>query len=116
MTECPPKPWHDPHYLRVAYWGRGQTADAIADACGVSHNTILYWMEKHGIVRREKNARRTLSSGELITDLQRVADLVDGIPSTTDYGRHGAYTATTVINHFGTWTDALREAGVYDHD
>lgn len=50
-------PYRDPDYLRVAYWQRGQTLSEIASTCGVITNTVVYWMRKHNIPRREAKPR-----------------------------------------------------------
>jgi len=112
---CPTKPWHDPHFLRVAYWGREQSANAIADSCGVSHTTILRHMKKHGIPRRD-NERRWISREDVIDSIQRVAEEIDGIPSYSDYQRHGEYCCITPRKKFGSWADALLAAGVLGDD
>jgi hypothetical protein len=113
---CPEEPWHDPHFLRVAYWGRGQSINAIADSCGVSHTTILHYMEQHEIPRRGRRGTRKISREELIDSIQRAAEEIDGVPSTADHQRHGACGTTTVKQRFGSWPDALLAAGVLGDD
>jgi transcriptional regulator with XRE-family HTH domain len=49
--------YRDPEYLRVAYWGRGQTLSEIAGTLGVAVNTVARWMRKHNIPRRGKDLR-----------------------------------------------------------
>jgi len=113
---CPAKPWHDPHFLRVAYWGRKQSVNAIADSCGVSHTTILHYMRQHGIPRRGRDGTRKISREELIDSIQRAAEEIDGVPSTADYQRHGEYCCITPRKKFGSWADALLAAGVLGDD
>lgn len=52
--------------------------------------------------------------GELLADLERVAEIVGGEPSKGDYKEHGEYALSTITYRFETWIDAKQEAGVYD--
>jgi hypothetical protein len=52
MTE---KPYQDEEWLRQKYEEEFKSIRQIADECGVTKNTILYWMMKHGIERRDKH-------------------------------------------------------------
>ncbi|QSG05304.1 homing endonuclease associated repeat-containing protein [Halapricum desulfuricans] len=48
---------------------------------------------------------------ELINELQRVADMNDGVPTSTDMDRDGKFSAGTYFNRFDSWTAALETAG-----
>lgn len=48
----------------------------------------------------------------LLDDVREVADITGGPPSITDYERHGRYAMTTYRRRFGSFTDALIEAGL----
>lgn len=52
-----------------------------------------------------------LSKTELIEDIQRVHDEHDKL-TVQLYREHGNHAASTVINHFGSWNDAVEEAGI----
>jgi len=110
MTDCATRLYRDPAFLRVAYWGRGQSSYAIGQVCGVSGPTIRKWMRRHDIPRREREIPRE----DLLADIQAVADHVAGVPSTEDYHEHGTYSLRATQTRFGAWADALRAAGVFD--
>lgn len=43
----------DAEWLREQYWDEGRNSNDIADELGVKGTTILRWMERHGIERRD---------------------------------------------------------------
>lgn len=49
----------DPEWLHDQYWDEGLSAEKIAVEVGVTGQTVLNWMKRHGIPRRE--ARQTPS-------------------------------------------------------
>ena len=49
---------------------------------------------------------------ELLNDLHRVADIVGSSPSQPEYSRHGNYSKSTIQRRFGSWNEALIEAGL----
>lgn len=51
---------------------------------------------------------------ELLADIQRVADEVDGEPSYQEYQSNGEYAIKGVTYRFGTWLEAKKAAGVYN--
>ena len=51
-----------------------------------------------------------ISDADLITELQRLADEVDRIPTIPQMNEHGKYAASTYKNHFGSWSAAVEEA------
>lgn len=48
---------------------------------------------------------------ELLDDIRRVGDIVDGNPSTADYHEHGVSTVNTHLRRFGSWLKAKELAG-----
>lgn len=58
-------PYHDERWLRLEYEERGQSATDIAARFGVSENTILYFLEGHGISRRSVSEARELKQWRL---------------------------------------------------
>lgn len=60
----------------------------------------------------EKTIKRTfLSKEDLLNDLRRVAELGGGI-STSIYGRSGYHSVSHIQRRFGSWTAALKMAGL----
>lgn len=56
------EPWRDEHLLRKLYWEDGSSSHEIADDLNCSYRTVLRWMEKYDIPRRdqaEATSRRT---------------------------------------------------------
>jgi hypothetical protein len=53
-----------------------------------------------------------IADDDLLADLRRVADDLGRAPKTAEYDERGAYAYRTVRDRFGTWADALREAGL----
>jgi len=47
---------------------------------------------------------------ELINELQRLGDAIDGIPTSTDMDRDGNFSAGIYFNRFGSWAAALEAA------
>jgi transposase-like protein len=54
----PPQKHHDPEWLRDAYWTRNLTAQEIAAQCDVHVTTIIRFLQKAGIARRDRAAAR----------------------------------------------------------
>jgi hypothetical protein len=54
-----------------------------------------------------------IAEEELIEELHRVADEINGKPTVAQMNNHGEYWVSTYKNRFGSWTDALKAAG-YD--
>lgn len=54
----------------------------------------------------------TYTDDEIIKDIKRVSNRESGRLSSTTYSKHGDPSVTTVINRFGSWKNALEEAGL----
>jgi len=52
-----------------------------------------------------------IPTAELLEEVARVADVVDGNPTIADIDTSGEYSYETYRQRFGSWTKALREAG-----
>ena len=53
------KPWHDGDRLERLYWLDGLSINELAEKFECGPTTILYWMDQHGIPRRDHaNATR----------------------------------------------------------
>ena len=63
-------------------------------------------------------AAQTYSDEELIEEVRHVADVADadGAPSAQDFCDHSDIADTTVIRRFGSWRDAVEEAGFEPND
>ena len=56
------KPFWSEDWLRKEYWDKGRTTQEIADDFGVTDSSILHWMRKHNIQRRNISEVRELKS------------------------------------------------------
>jgi len=57
------------------------------------------------------NNRGSITNGELLEEISRVSEIVDGQPRFRDMEKYGKYSAVTYHKRFGSWIDALNEAG-----
>jgi transposase-like protein len=54
----------------------------------------------------------TIPDDELLRDIRRVSEKVGQTPTISQYREHGEYTRGTVRNHFGSWSEGVRKAGL----
>jgi hypothetical protein len=59
-----------------------------------------------------EHSKQLVSDEELIQDIQRVAEKVDGPPLIREYREHGKYSDDTLIRRFGSFNDAVDAAGL----
>src|SRR5690606_28044179 len=59
------KPFYDPDWLRHHYVNLGLTTTEIGEMAGVHRDTILYWLRKHGIPRRQAGYRLRMRPEEV---------------------------------------------------
>jgi len=52
------------------------------------------------------------SRQELLNELKRLANDLDHTPTFEDMNRHGKYSALTYRNHFDSWNNAIKTAGM----
>jgi hypothetical protein len=48
---------------------------------------------------------------KLLASIRAVAETVDGVPSQTDYHEHGEHGVSVLQRRFGSWSQAVKEAG-----
>jgi hypothetical protein len=81
-----------PYYNRFGSWNRAVELAGFEPFTGVSED--IY------------------STEELLTELQRLAEERGRPPTTEDMRNHGRMSTQPIVNRFGSWIDALREAGL----
>ncbi|CQH65332.1 uncharacterized protein HHUB_6101 (plasmid) [Halobacterium hubeiense] len=59
----------------------------------------------------EPTVYRDIADTELLADIRETADEQGNAPTSPEYTERGTYTARTVIQRFGTWSDAVEAAG-----
>ena len=94
----------------------------IREICGYSKNKLIQYfgsvisaLKAAKIPLRPPKINGTIySDKKIIQAIQRVAKNLGHIPSSIEYKKHFLKTATiqTIINHFGSWSDALKAAGL----
>jgi predicted HNH restriction endonuclease len=60
----------------------------------------------------EKNSKKNISEEELLSELNRLAEELDRSPKRRDMREFGKYSGGVYWKRFGSWNDALREAGL----
>lgn len=95
-----------------------KTADMKDDGVysyGVYYDRFGSWKEAvtEAGFETEENNRETdrISEKELIAELNQLYDDLGQVPKTTDMDKHGKYSATTYRNRYGSWDEAVSEAG-----
>lgn len=58
---------------------------------------------------------KRISSSDLIHELQRLDDVVDSSPKASDMTDIGKYGENTYVRRFGSWNEALNEAGIKEN-
>ncbi|MFC7187713.1 homing endonuclease associated repeat-containing protein [Halorubrum yunnanense] len=53
-----------------------------------------------------------MSTGDLLADLQALADDLGHSPTSEDMRKHGSHSTSTYMRRFDSWTDALEAAGL----
>lgn len=66
--------------------------------------------QQAGVTRPDKGPR-TESSQELLADIRDLAEELERLPSRAEYNQRGDFSRQMAINRFGSWNDAVREAG-----
>lgn len=61
--------------------------------------------------RERRGQTNPIQKDEIISELERISDIVDRTPHTTDMEQHGSFSVEPVIRRFGSWDDALESAG-----
>ncbi|WP_348613010.1 homing endonuclease associated repeat-containing protein [Halobaculum rarum] len=85
-----------------AYW-----ASTYRRAFGSWNNAL----EAAGIDSSPSQDRQPVSDEALLEELERVAERVDGTPTTRAMEERGEHSPNTYIRRFGSWNDAVTAAG-----
>lgn len=64
------------------------------------------------LIELDLKPKRGLTDEHLIEDIRRVATIVDGVPTQSEYEQYGNHGTTTMRRRFGGWDDARRQAGL----
>jgi len=58
------------------------------------------------------NKEGNVSDADLLAELRRLSNEIDGTPTSRDMAEKGKYAPATYSRAFGSWNDAVREAGL----
>lgn len=106
------KPYHDEETLRELYWEEGMTIVEIAEKFDVTHGTVWQQMEKNGVDRRSPGEHRKYDKQELLDWIDVFVKQFGVVPSRGDFAVESPTPAPlTYKRHFGSFTEAVREAG-----
>ena len=78
-------------------------------------STFGSWNEALKRVGFEPIRRTDIPESELIDEIQRLADTLNRPPTRDEMEHRGEFSSSTYPHRFGTWTDALIEAGFEPH-
>jgi hypothetical protein len=108
------KTYTDEEHLRKMYHGHGMTMAEIAERYGVTHNTVTYWMNQHGIERRGPDTHDhpdRYSEDEIISWIETFVEYYGVVPTTRDMKTWPGPSYPVVVRRFGSIAKAIKEAG-----
>ena len=70
------------------------------------------WNDALETAGMEPTKRRNIPKGEILDEIQRLADKLDRTPRYGDMTEHGKFGVSVCEYRFGTWTEALKAAGL----
>jgi 5-methylcytosine-specific restriction endonuclease McrA len=114
-------PWQDRGTLYELYVKQELSAADIGDRLGCADVTVLDWLDRHDIEKRDPDPPtmtgsdhpRSVSKQELIEDYQRAADRLGKTPSQQEYNQQDdTYTWSAIRGHFDSMGDLQEAAGL----
>lgn len=119
----PDSPWQDKETLYRLYIEDELSAATIGERLGCSDVTVLDWLERHNIPKRNPDPPtmtgsdhpRSVSKQNLVDDYKRLAEQLDKTPSQEEYNKHGEYTWSAIRGHFDGMGDIQEAAGLERH-
>jgi endogenous inhibitor of DNA gyrase (YacG/DUF329 family)/transposase-like protein len=113
-------PWRDKDQLYKLYVEEGLSAAAIGEKLGCSDTTVLDWLDRHDISKRNpdpptKSGRdhpRSVTRLEIIRDYRRLANELGKTPSQMEYDDEGEHSSRAIKSHFEGMRDLQEAAGL----
>jgi len=78
---------------------------------GTLKNRFGSWNNALQTAGYQPNVVNSIDESDLLEDLKRTSDQLDTVPTTAEYNSHGQFSPATLKNRFGSWNEALQEAG-----
>jgi hypothetical protein len=70
------------------------------------------WTDAVEAAGLKPQSRGSLTDGQLLAELRRLADELGKTPTTSEMDEHGTYSAPTYSNRFDGWNNAIKAAGL----
>ena len=75
-------------------------------------NAFGSWNEALKQAKIEINNEHNIAKSDLLNELTRLKEQLGRTPTSRDMAKHGKYGTSNYPNKFGSWNDAVREAGL----
>lgn len=113
-------PWRDKDRLYKLYVEEGLSAAAIGEKLDCSDTTVLDWLDRHDISKRNPDPPtksgsdhpRSVTRLEIIRDYRRVANKLGKTPSQIEYNNNGEHSSQGIQGHFGGMRELQEAAGL----
>jgi transposase len=83
--------YKDKDWLEQKYTVEGESTVEIAEQCGVNSGTVYYWLDKHGIKRRDRSAAATKRHQTRLPNIQITKDGYERLVTSYKNNTHGLY-------------------------
>jgi hypothetical protein len=113
MSEHKDGPWKDEAVLRELYCDEEHTTIEIAERFDISGVTVVYWMEKHDIDRRDNQSGMPpqYTDEELLDWIDSFVEVFGVVPTSGDINAAPGPSIQPYRRTFGSWTEAVNQAG-----
>ena len=89
----------DEGWLREQYCSKHRTAAEIGDECDLHSGTVLKWLDKHGIERRNLSESRTMGDIEKLQDEKWLRERYNEVGSTVEIAAECGVSQSSVVNY-----------------
>lgn len=121
MTDSP---WQDKETLHELYVEDELPAAAIGERLGCTDVTVLDWLERHEIPKRNpdpptmtgEDHPRSVSEQDLVDDYRQLAEQLGKTPTQEEYNKQGEYTYRAIRGHFDGMGEIQEAAGLERHE
>lgn len=103
------KLWRDKDTVRWAFVEKDYNQTETCDVLGCSMPTGKEWLVKHGF--RDDSHLNRATNDELLSQIDEIHSKLGSVPTKEDVREHGEYSPRQYETTFGSWSNALLEAG-----
>lgn len=76
-------------------------------------NELEEWMKREHMINSLFNEKYELYKKDLLKDVVNVKNLLNHVPSTTEYSQYGKYSVHTLYRNIGSWQKVLKDANLW---